>query len=310
MEGEGENARVEVDDEKNTEESSEEDGDEDEIVYSIYNPKVKWNVMKPVTGERNFSSSRLMNPTLLAKQFVKELVRKPTLKCKEMQGQGKGELLTAIGRDTNNQIYPIAWDVVEVENKVNWKWFLELVSEDLSLDAGRGLYVISDQHKGLVEATKEILPYVEHRQCARHIYANFRKVYNGIEFKNMFCAAAKSITEGDFKINMDKIKTLSEVIVDARKKTLLAMLEEIRLYMMESFYNLRGKAHKWEGDVCEVALLKMEEFAKDIRTCYAMPSGVNSDEIRNGFQSYGVDLEHHYCSYRLWEIARIPCVHA
>nr|KAJ0200401.1 hypothetical protein LSAT_V11C600299080 [Lactuca sativa] len=46
------------------------------------------------------------------------------------------------------------------------------------------------------------------------------------------------------------------------------------------------------------------------RTWYAVPSGVNSYEIRNGFQSYGVDLEHHYCSCRLWEIERIPCVHA
>ncbi|CAI9280085.1 unnamed protein product [Lactuca saligna] len=241
-----------------------------------------------------------------------------------------------------------AWAVVEVENKVNWTWFLELVSEDLSLDAGRGLCVISDQHKGLVEATKDILPHVEHRQCVRHIYANFRKVYSGIQFRNMFWATEKSTTEGDFKINMDRIKTLSEgaydhlmarephtwcraffgsglacesvengitecfnaVIVDARKKPLLAMLEEIRLYMMERFYNLREEAHKLEGDVCEATLLKMEEFAEDIRTWYAVPSGVNSYEIRNGFQSYGVDSEHHYCSCRLWDIAGIPCVHA
>nr|KAJ0213277.1 hypothetical protein LSAT_V11C400223860 [Lactuca sativa] len=54
----------------------------------------------------------------------------------------------------------------------------------------------------------------------------------------------------------------------------------------------------------------MEEFDEDIRTWYVVPSGVNSYEIRNGFQSYGVDLEHHYCSCRLWDIAGIPCVHA
>ncbi|CAH1418003.1 unnamed protein product [Lactuca virosa] len=55
--GEGEHAVVEsnsygeVDDEKDTEESSEEDSDEDQIKYSIHDPKVKWNVMKPVLGE-------------------------------------------------------------------------------------------------------------------------------------------------------------------------------------------------------------------------------------------------------------------
>lgn len=59
----------------------------------------------------------------------------------------KGELLTAIGRDANNQVYPIAWAVVDVENKSNWTWFLELLSGDLDLIDGRGLVVISDQHK-------------------------------------------------------------------------------------------------------------------------------------------------------------------
>ncbi|CAI9299567.1 unnamed protein product [Lactuca saligna] len=64
-----------------------------------------------------------------------------------LKGQVKGELLTTIGIDANNQVYPIAWVVVDVENKSNWTWFLELLSGDLDLIDGRGLIVISDQHK-------------------------------------------------------------------------------------------------------------------------------------------------------------------
>ena len=41
-----------------------------------------------------------------------------------LKGPMKGELLSAIGRDANNQIYPIAWAVVEYENLSSWKWFL------------------------------------------------------------------------------------------------------------------------------------------------------------------------------------------
>ncbi|GKB46845.1 calcium/proton exchanger [Tanacetum coccineum] len=43
----------------------------------------------------------------------------------------RGELLTAIERDTNNQMYPIAWAVVKVENIENWCWFISLLAEDL-----------------------------------------------------------------------------------------------------------------------------------------------------------------------------------
>lgn len=64
-----------------------------------------------------------------------------------LKGQVKGELLTAIGRDSNNQVFPIAWAVVDIENKPNWTWFLELLNDDLGLDGGRGLVIISDQHK-------------------------------------------------------------------------------------------------------------------------------------------------------------------
>ena len=63
------------------------------------------------------------------------------------KGQVKGELLTAIGRNGNNHVYPIAWVVVNVENKDNWTWFLELLVHDLGVNGGRGLVVISDQHK-------------------------------------------------------------------------------------------------------------------------------------------------------------------
>ena len=64
-----------------------------------------------------------------------------------LKGQCKGELITTIGRDENNQVFPIAWAVVDVENKANWKWFLELLCDDLGLQLGGGLSIISDQHK-------------------------------------------------------------------------------------------------------------------------------------------------------------------
>ena len=59
----------------------------------------------------------------------------------------RGELLVAMGRDANNQMYPIAWAVVKVENYENWQWFLGLVCEDLKLHQGNGVTIISDSHK-------------------------------------------------------------------------------------------------------------------------------------------------------------------
>nr|KAJ0185592.1 hypothetical protein LSAT_V11C900488670 [Lactuca sativa] len=123
-----------------------------------------------------------------------------------LKGQVKGDLVTTIDKDANNQV------VVDVENKSKWTGFLELHSGDL-ID-GRVLVVISNQHKGFLQSFKYILPHVEHRQYAQHIYANFRKAYTGLEFKKLFWVAAMSCVEGDFKRHIGTIKKLNHVVYE------------------------------------------------------------------------------------------------
>ncbi|XP_024960453.1 uncharacterized protein LOC112501046 isoform X2 [Cynara cardunculus var. scolymus] len=81
--------------------------------------------------------------------------------------------------------------------------------EDIGLTDGLGVTLMSDQHKGLVEAVKEVFPLAEHRQCARHIYANFRKKYTGIHFRSLFWDASKSRTPQEFEGIMQEIISLS-----------------------------------------------------------------------------------------------------
>lgn len=57
-------------------------------------------------------------------------------------------LLGAIGRDANNQMFPLAWAVVEGENNDSWEWFLEELRKCLGIhDGGNGWTLISDQQK-------------------------------------------------------------------------------------------------------------------------------------------------------------------
>ncbi|CAA7034412.1 unnamed protein product [Microthlaspi erraticum] len=87
----------------------------------------------------------------------------------------KGTLLTAVGHDANNQIYPIAWAVVQSENGDNWLWFVKNLKADLGLEDGDGYVMISDRCKGLLSAVKAELPKAEHRMCVKHIVENLKK---------------------------------------------------------------------------------------------------------------------------------------
>ncbi|GJY69557.1 multidrug resistance-associated protein 5 [Tanacetum coccineum] len=155
----------------------------------------------------------------------------------------KVKILTAIGRDGNNHIYPLAWAVVNVENKDNWSWFLELLEEDLGCNRGNGLTLMSDQHKGIIEAVKDVMPNAEHMQCARHIYENFRKNYSGLEFRNFNWATSKASYPQLFNKIMDKIESVNpnahNVIASVRHRPLLTMLEAIRVIVLERMNKIR-----------------------------------------------------------------------
>ena len=74
---------------------------------------------------------------------------RPVIRLDEchIKGPYRGQLLTAIGVDPNNGWWPIAWAVVEKEATVQWKWFIELLQQDIEIDNQFHYIFISDQQK-------------------------------------------------------------------------------------------------------------------------------------------------------------------
>ena len=58
-----------------------------------------------------------------------------------------GQILTAIGVDPNDCIYPIALVVVEVECHASWKWFLTTLKTDLNIINTSTITIMSDKQK-------------------------------------------------------------------------------------------------------------------------------------------------------------------
>jgi hypothetical protein len=72
-------------------------------------------------------------------------------------GKYKGTLLVAILCDLDNVLVPLAFALVERENRDSWSWFLRLVRIHV-VGSGREVGVMSDRHHDILNAVQEQIP--------------------------------------------------------------------------------------------------------------------------------------------------------
>nr|XP_045090280.1 uncharacterized protein LOC123493395 [Aegilops tauschii subsp. strangulata] len=236
------------------------------------------------------------------------------------KGAVKGELLCAIARDANNQMYPVAWAVVEKETKESWKWFVGLLIKDLDINNnGAGWVVISDQQKGLINAMQDYLPNAEHRMCARHIYANWRKKHRSHEWQKFFWAIAKASNKQDFNYRKAKLaqetpdgvkdimrtepmhwaraffqlgsncesvdnnlcESFNHSIVDARFYPIISMQERIRKKILVRVQEQRAKSEKWNGTICPSIFKKLKASIARTQFVEVLWNGPGGFEVKH-----------------------------
>ncbi|WVY91036.1 hypothetical protein V8G54_036550 [Vigna mungo] len=233
-----------------------------------------------------------------------------------------GQLLVAVGRDPNDQYFPLAFAVVETECKETWRWFLTLLLDDIGgIDCQRWIF-ISDQQKGLMAVFDEILEGVEHRLCVRHLYNNYKKKFGGgVIIRDLMMAAAKATYQQDWERKMGELKNVNidaynwllaiptkcwckhafscyprcDVLINnlsesfnstillARDKPIITMMEWIRTYIMRRFATLREKATTYTGVVMPKPRKRLDREVEKSGNWIPTWAGAAKFEVTHGF---------------------------
>jgi hypothetical protein len=98
-----------------------------------------------------------------------------------LNGRFRGQLVAATAIDAHNWLFPVAYGVLETESIESWTWFLQNLRQVIGFP--NGLVIHTDACKGLETAVDHVFPGVEHRECMRHLAANFGKQFKGREVK-------------------------------------------------------------------------------------------------------------------------------
>ncbi|XP_039687906.1 uncharacterized protein [Medicago truncatula] len=187
-----------------------------------------------------------------------------------LKGYYGGQLLAAVGQDANNQIFVIAYAIVDVENKDNWKWFQTLLHDDLGNFREHGWNFMSDMQKGLIPAMQEVMPGVHHRYCAMHLWRNFTKQWKDKELRGAVWACAKATTPAQFNLHMERVKRKSVKAWEYLNKWIVTSWRK-------SHFSEWPKVDNITNNTCKVFNAKILKFrahpiltmAKEIR-CYIM----------------------------------------
>ncbi|KAH7861322.1 hypothetical protein Vadar_024596 [Vaccinium darrowii] len=223
-----------------------------------------------------------------------------------LKGPYIGQLLTAIGVDANNAMYPISYAVVETENKETWMWFFELLRMDLAITPTNEpeFTFINDRQKcfelcpGLLPALAETFPSAEHRHCCKHLLANFMKKFRGLALEENFWKCAKSTYVASFQHAMTE---MNEEDTDACKW----LGEEPPRRVLR-----REWIRKLEDPLLSNIYWKLEMLVNNSYECIADWCGELNFQVRCPYGQYTVNLACHTCSCRKWDMTGMPCTHA
>lgn len=259
-----------------------------------------------------------------------------------------GQLLTAVGVDPNDCIFPIAMAVVEVEDTQTWKWFLNTLKEDLGIENTGAWTIMSDRQKGLIKAVNALFPQAEHRFCVRHLFQNFNKKFKGENLKNRLWAIARSYNMLNWRNNMDMMKELNQeayeyleaidprswcraffkelpksdlllnntcevfnkYILDAREMPIRSMLDKINNQLMTRYYNKNLESDEWCGIICPKIRKKLDKQVEMSNNCLAMPVLKGVFQVKGLTGDYLVDINKDECECGSWQLRGIPCRHA
>ncbi|KAL5577295.1 hypothetical protein UlMin_018994 [Ulmus minor] len=120
-----------------------------------------------------------------------------------LKGQYRGVLLVATAQDGNGQCYPLAWGIVDSENKDAWTWFLTQLKEVIG-DTDE-LALISDRAPSIKKAISIVFEKAHHGAYAWHVAQNIKNKFKCADIMGSYWSAVNAYRCEDFAGYMTEI---------------------------------------------------------------------------------------------------------
>ncbi|CAF1863284.1 unnamed protein product [Brassica napus] len=262
-----------------------------------------------------------------------------------LKGKFNGTLLATCAQDGNYHVYPLAFAVVDAENGASWKWFFRGLSQKIP-DAS-DLVFVSDRANSISSALEDVYPLSHHGICRIHLLRNITPThaktgllplvesaadaYTCHEFclifkdiKDKCPELAKYLEDSDFRkwarsyapanryniMTTNIAESLNSMLRMPRELPIISLLETIRLTITTWFFERREAAAKHKHLVIPKVVQKLVSRLGAAMLLNVYQVDRSEFEVKNETMKFVVDLEKRHCTCNVFDIDKIPCIHA
>ncbi|KAA0056385.1 protein FAR1-RELATED SEQUENCE 4-like [Cucumis melo var. makuwa] len=219
------------------------------------------------------------------------------LKCKF-----GGILLRASSQDGNNQIFPLAFAIVDFENVASWTWFFEKIRSSFSERAN--LFIVSDRHLSIPKGVLRVFPDVEYCVCTKHLLSNLKLHFKGPLLDKYFFSCAYAYTVEEFEYHMRCMKSVCSNIRDYLSSVGFEKWSRAYSHRRSKVaFTMKSHLTYWAENILRLEHEKSRRLLVD-------PISTTEYQVMDVNQQFIVKLNVGCCSCRVWDVEEIPCAHA
>ncbi|XP_010558587.1 PREDICTED: uncharacterized protein LOC104827178 [Tarenaya hassleriana] len=266
-----------------------------------------------------------------------------------LKGKYLGTILCAAAVDAGDGLFPLAIAIVDVESDENWMWFVSELRKLLGMNTESmpRLTILSERHRGMVEAVETHFPTAFHGFCLRYVSENFRDTFKNSKLVNIFWNSVYALTAAEFESKIAEMVEISQDVLqwfdhfppqlwavayfqgvryghfalgiteilyswalECHELPIIQMMEHIHEEISSWFNNRRDMSMRWNSILVPSAERQISEAISDAHCYQVLRANEVEFEIVSTERTNIVDIRTRVCSCRRWQLYGLPCAHA
>ncbi|KAL0533306.1 hypothetical protein IC582_030119 [Cucumis melo] len=257
----------------------------------------------------------------------------------------RGQLIVVVCLDGNNQIFPLAFGVVDRETDDSIQWFLEKLKGAIGEVPNLGF--VTDRKTCFSKGISSVFPSAFHGFCVQHLSQNLHDKYKNDTVATLFYNASRTYRESTFveawrhllafpngsrkylndvgiarwscvhcpgrRYNMmttNIAESMNSILKQPRDLPIASFLEDVRALLQRWFWEHREEGIKVTSTLTKWAELVIQKKQEGALTMKVNPIDCYQFHVKDLDKEDVVNLQTKECTCKEFQAEQLPCSHA